>query len=73
MVLALLLPSFKVWAIVSVTLNIVSQLFHIISWAVVSVQRYLYIVKKEWLLEKYPEPTKIKVTVFYTLNVMDKI
>ena len=61
---ALILPTFFSWVKVSFPLNCFSQLFHVCSWALVSVQRYLYIVKKDWLHHKYPDPTKLKVRTF---------
>jgi hypothetical protein len=59
---AFVLSSFRQWISVCIPLNFFSQLFHVMTWSVVSIQRYLYITKADWLHQKFPEPTKLKVT-----------
>ena len=61
---AIILPTFKLWCSVSAPLNFFSQLFHLVSWTVVSVLRYLYIVKADWLHQRFPDPSKLKVSIF---------
>jgi hypothetical protein len=36
--------------------SVVCLLFHICSWCILSVLRYLYIIHKSWIEEKFPKP-----------------
>jgi len=60
---AFVVASFKNWCVLTILIGLLSQLFHVISWGVVSVLRYLYIIKAGWLHQKFPDPCKLKVTI----------
>ena len=49
------------WCMISAPLNFFSQLFHVVAWSNVSILRYLYIVKTDWLHQTFPDPAKLKV------------
>ena len=53
--------SFNSWCFLSFLVNMLSQLFHLVSWSVVSILRYVYILKKDWLNQKFPDPSMLKV------------
>ena len=59
--LALAPKSMKCWFSIVTPVNFMCQLFHVVSWSVVSVQRYFYIVKGDWLYQKFPETHKLMV------------
>ena len=51
----------KFWFSIVTPVNFMCQLFHVVSWSVVSVQRYFYIVKGDWLYQRFPETHKLMV------------
>ena len=51
----------RLWYRITFLLNFFSQLFHVVAWSCVSILRYLYIVKTDWLHQTFPDPAKLKV------------
>ena len=56
----------KFWFSIVTPVNFMCQLFHVVSWSVVSVQRYFYIVKGNWLHQKFTETQKLMVSCAHT-------
>jgi hypothetical protein len=44
-------------------LNFFSLLFHCVTWSLVSILRYQYIVNTDWFQNKFPDPIKLKVKI----------
>ena len=66
---ALFDDSFRTWMAVFILLSQFSQMYHAVCWSIISILRYLYIVKNEWLFDKFPEQKKLKVWItFFELH-----
>jgi len=59
--------------------NLACLYFHFCCWCILSILRYLYIIKKDWLDDKFSEPAKLlKISLFalfllFAINVSSSI
>jgi hypothetical protein len=66
--MALAFLPFGQWVRLSLFFNCFSLLFHMTSWSVISVLRYIFIEHQEWLNNKWPDVAKLKpLTIFAQL------
>ena len=58
--LVLTLLQFRHWVRLSLFFNFFSLLFHMTSWSVISVMRYIFIEHQDWINNRWPDVTKLK-------------
>ena len=57
----LILKSFDQWMRASMMINNLSTLFHLVSWSVTSILRFLYLEHHNWLDSKFTDVKKLKI------------
>ena len=62
----LIWKSFDLWLRVSMMTNYLSTLFHLVSWSVISILRFLYLQHQNWLESKFPDVKKLKILSLLT-------
>jgi hypothetical protein len=50
--------------------NVLCLIFHSCCWCILSIQRYLYITKKTWLEQKFPDPSRLLKASLLSLIVL---
>jgi hypothetical protein len=60
--LAFLVFPFNIWTRIFLYGNLFSTHFHVTSWSIISILRYLYIEHKDWIERRWPNPINLTST-----------